>query len=203
MNRVKLSIFTAIFIATAFTFSGCSIKHKDFSLSKGVPETFFQDKKIEIDDSKRVSYTFESNIADPFSFLVKLPLYEYRIDLNQSYKSVLNNYMDYKYTTVNSEDGVPHIDVILENCTIQIESAGEQTAVSTEGSASVYFNKVITEIVGKVRANVNGNVSEKNISGLGEFTGPDGKHSTITNSFDLAIRATISQIDKFLNNTLN
>jgi hypothetical protein len=200
MNRVKLVLLVAISIALTFTFIGCSrYTIKNASLSKGTPENFFEDKKIEADDSKSVSYTFESKIADPF------PFYDYRLDLNQSYKAVLNNYMNYKYTTVDSEDGGYHIDVILENCTGVAEPAGKQTAYSdhTSNSASVYFAKIITEIVVKVRVNVNGKVSEKNITSSGEFTGPNEEYNTITTSFDLAIRATISQIDKFLNSALN
>jgi hypothetical protein len=198
MNRVKLVLLVAISIALTFTFFGCAVPIQHASLSKGMPETFFEDKKIEADVSKSVSYTFDSKLADPFV------LYDYRIDLNPSYKSILNNYMNHKYTTVDNEDGGYNIDVILEDCTAKVEPAGKQTAEDGAGhSASVYVMKITTEMVVKVRVNVNGKISEKNITSIGEYTGSTEEHSTVTRSFDLAIRATISQIDKFLNSALN
>ncbi|MDR2554968.1 MAG: hypothetical protein LBC64_06020 [Fibromonadaceae bacterium] len=192
-------LMVAISIALAFIFVGCA---QNAFLSKGMPESFFSDAKIDIADSKSVSYTFESKLADPF------PYYKDFVDLNPSYKSVLKNYMNYKYTTVGSEGGDYHIDVILEECTYEAVQAGTETAhaYSSTGAsvtAHVYNIKVTTEMAVKVRVNAGGKVSEKTINGTGEYTGNYSDASTVTKSFDLAIRATISRMDKFLNSIIS
>jgi hypothetical protein len=200
MNRIKSFLAITAFTALVFTFIGCAPQYA--FLSKGMPENFFSEAKIDIDDSKNVSYTFESKLADPF------PYYKAFVDLNPSYKSVLKNYMNYKYTPVDSEDGNYHIDVILEECTYEAVHAGAQTARATNyatgatATATVNYMKVTTELVVKVRVNVDGKTSEKKITGMGEYTGSYTEYSTVTRSFDLAIRATISRMDRFLSTTI-
>jgi hypothetical protein len=135
-------------------------------------------------------------INDPF------PYYRGSVDLNPSYKSVLKNYMNYKYTPVGSEGGDYHIGVVLEECTYEQVEAGTERIYSSGGSAYLINIKVTTELVVKVSVNVDGNVSEKKITGMGEFTGNSSDNSTVTRSFDLAIRATISQMDRFLNSKI-
>jgi hypothetical protein len=189
----KFASVAAFGLALALTFIGCVGGHFAY-LSKGVPESFFSDTKIDSDDSKKVSYKFESKLADPFQF------YKNYVDLNASYKSVLENYMNYKYTSVDSGDGNYHIDVILEKCTYKSVYAG------THGVSKVRLEevaKVTTELEVTVRVNADGKVSEKKINGMGEFTGDKEDPTTTSGSFDLAIRATISRMDKFLNNAIN
>jgi len=201
-----LACAVALGLALALTFTGCfSPRPQSASLSKGMPESFFSDAKIEIDDSKKVSYKFESKLDD--QFLYRTPNDPFAginkggfIDLNKSYKSVLENYINYKYTSVDSGEGSYHIDVILEECTYEEADAGSVTAKGTDASISLV--KVTTNLAVKVRINSNGNINEKKITGMGEFTGNYSSTSTVTNSFDLAIRATISRMDKFLN-TIN
>jgi hypothetical protein len=171
-------------------------------LSKGVPERFFSDAKIDIDDSKKVSYRFKSELDDPFLYANKIST-----DLNPSYKSVLKNYMNYKYTIVDKQDADYQVDVILEECTYEGVQAGMETAqgYSNTGArvtAVEYKSKVTTEMVVKVRVNANGKVSEKKIEGMGEYTGNSSDANTVARSFDLAIRATISRMDRFLNSTI-
>jgi hypothetical protein len=200
MKEQNPILVAAVSVVLAFVFIGCAPQNA--FLSKGVPESFFSDAKIDIDDSKSVSYTFESKLADPLQY------YRGLIDLNPSYKSVLKNYMNYKYTPVDSGDGSYHIDVILEECTSNAVNAGTQTAratnyaTGTTATAVVNYVRITTEMVVKVRVNIDGKVSEKKIEGMGEFTGNSSDWSTVTKSFDLAIRATISRMDRFLNNTI-
>jgi len=192
MNKVKSFLVLAISIALVFVFVGCAPQNA--FLSKGVPESFFSDAKIDIDDSKNVSYTFESKLADPF------PWYNAFVDLNPSYKSVLKNYMHYKYTPVDSGKGNYHIDVILEKCTSESVHAGTYAASGT--SVTVQYMKVTTEMEVTVRVNADGKISEKRIDGMGEFTGNHTDANTVTRSFDIAIRATIASMDRFLNRTI-
>jgi hypothetical protein len=186
----------AVFTVFVFVFIGCGpARPKSASLSKGMPESFFLEAKIDIDDSKKVSYAFESKLDDQFLYRAANDPFDGMgkggfIDLNKSYKSILENYIGYKYASADSGNGDYHIDVALEECTYEEADAG-------------YFVKVTTNLVVKVRINVNGNVSEKKITGIGESTGYWSNINTVTNSFDLAIRATISRMDRFLNSAIN
>jgi hypothetical protein len=188
------------------TFIGCGpTRPQSASLSKGMPESFFLDAKIDIYDSEKVSYTFESKLDDQFLYRTANDPFDGIgkggfIDLNKSYRSVLENYINYKYTPVESGDEGYHIDVILEECTYEEAKAGSVTA---QGGASISLLKITTNLAVKVRINVNGNVSEKKITGIGEATGNWANTNTVTNSFDLAIRATISRMDRFLNSAIN
>lgn len=203
MNKIKSFFVTVVFTALVFALSSCASLLPRVSMSKGMPESFFSDAKINIDDSKSVSYTFESKLEDPFPYYKRA-----FVDLNPSYKSVLNNYINYKYAPADSGDGNYHIDVILEDCTYEWVPAGTRSAsaynYSTGAMSSAFesYVKVTTELVVKVRVNVNGKVSEKKITGMGEFTGSNSQYSTVSNSFDLAIRATISSMDRFLSSTI-
>lgn len=204
MKTGKFALLTAFSVVMAFTLSSCAglLAPQQAFLSKGVPENFFSDSKIDIDDSKKVSYKFKSELDDPFVH------YNGHIDLNASYKSVLKNYMNYKYTLVSNKEGGGdyQVDVVLEDCTSEAVHAGTQT-VSAHGSggyavSSVQYVKVTTEMTVKVRVNINGEVSEKEIIGMGEFTGMSTDWNTVTRSFDIAIRATISRMDRFLSSTI-
>jgi hypothetical protein len=205
MNRIKSFLVMAVFTATVFTFIGCGVA-KNGSLSKGLPERFFTDSKIEIDDSKNVSYAFESKLADPFP-LDKIWMGTVFIDLNPSFESVLKYYMNSKYAVAGSSGGDYHVDIILEKCSHGGEAAGTEKArggYTTGGGVTVSVDnmKVTSEITIKVRVNVGGNVSEREIMAMGEFTGNESDWSTITRSFDLAIRGAISRMDRFLNSTI-
>ncbi|MDR3002538.1 MAG: hypothetical protein LBU89_14925 [Fibromonadaceae bacterium] len=114
--------------------------------------------------------------------------------------------MNHKYTPVGSEGGDYHIDVMLEECTYEYVHAGTQAVTARSGTASagvsVNYTKVTTEMTVTVRVNVNGEVSERKITSMGEFTGNSSDWNTVTRSFDLAIRATIARMDRFLNSTI-
>ncbi|MDR0330448.1 MAG: TonB family protein [Chitinispirillales bacterium] len=155
-------------------------------LSKGLPDDFFTDSQIYIDKQKNVSYAFESKLDDPF------PYYDAFVDLNPSYESVLEHYMGSKYTVAGKSGGDCRVGIVLEKCSYQ-----------AVGAPGAYNMKAVTEITVMARIDDGGKVSERRMAATGEFTGNYSDAGTVTNSFDLAIRGSISRIDKFLNSALN
>lgn len=189
--------------------AGCAAPAKQtkihLQMSKGLPERFFTDSKIDIDDSKNVSYTFTSNLDDPFPLQAGGTM-----DLNPSFESVLKYYMNSKYAIAGSSGGDYHVDIILETCTYKGEMAGSETAQgsthSLSGSATTtvttYYIKITSEITAKARVTIGGKVSERQIMAMGEYTGDYTDVGTVTRSFDLTVRSVISRIDRFLNSTI-
>jgi hypothetical protein len=197
MNRTKSILVAVVSIALAFSFIGCAAP-QTVSLSKGLPERFFTDSNIDLDESKNVSYAFESKLANPFPYYNKA-----FVDLNPSYESALKYYMKSKYSVVSNDNTNYHVDVILENCTYEGIYAGQETIYgSAGGSATIHNAKVTTEMTVKVRVNVGGKLSEREIMSMGEFTGNITDAGTVSRSFDLAIRGSISRIDRFLNSII-
>jgi len=206
MKKIKSFFAIAVFTALVFTFIGCAgvmfgTAARTGHLSKGLPERFFTDSKIEFDESKNVSYTFESKLADllPLDKIWRGTLF---IDLNPSFESVLKYYMNSKYTVVDSGSGEYHIDIILEKSSGEGAYAGTERASSGGSSVELRNMKVTSEVTAKVRINVGGKISEREIMAMGEFIGNESDWGTITRSFDLAIRGVISRIDRFLNITI-
>jgi len=192
---------------------GCFNAHLQVaSLSRGVPESFFRDANIEFDESRNVSYTFESRQTDPFRVSEYFPkitptIYEVNADVNPAFESVLRYYMNSKYSVIGKSGGDYHVDVILESSTYKAEEAGKATAsgsssTGVSATASVHYLKVTTEMTVKVRVNVGGNISEREIMSMGEFTGIYPSADIVAVSFDLAIRGAVSRIDRFLNSTI-
>ncbi|MCL2283229.1 MAG: hypothetical protein FWC26_07925 [Fibromonadales bacterium] len=202
----KRQKFFCLIIALAFILNGCAgTRTPQYGhLSKGLPEKFFIDSNIDLDDSKKVSYKFESMLENPF------PYYKDFLDLNPSFESVLKYYMNSKYSLADSSGAEYHVDVILEKCTYDAVAAGMETMQSTavgpggvaSATAYAYNMKVTTEMTAKVRVSIDGKTSERQIMAMGEYTGNYTDHSTVTISFDIAIRGIMSRIDKFLNSTI-
>jgi hypothetical protein len=170
--------------------AGCVVAPQSVYLRKSPSGKFFEN--METKSSKDVSYTFESKEPDPFQFN------KINIDLNESYASNLKHYMNNKYSIVQDQ-GDSNVDFILQSCKVEVRNAGADVIYGSSGySAAIYNITVSTELNVKVAVNANGNISEKEIITLGEYTGNSSDLTTGQMSFNLAIEKSILLIDRFL-----
>jgi hypothetical protein len=192
---LSFKVLKVIVPAFVLVFAGCGpiAVHLNKSPSSGVIAT------ISSDQSKNVSYTFESRLPDdfrPFDNRVQ-------VNINNYYASNLKHYMSNKYSVVSGSSDYK-VEFVLESSKSEWHEAGETVAKATysDGTvarASVQHIAVSTELTVRVKVTAGGKETEKEIISIGEYT---AAQDATPGSFNAAIEKSILLIDKFLDGVM-
>jgi hypothetical protein len=195
---------SAVAAVAAVLVGGCATYN--INLKKAPSDNFLS--SVQSDDSKRVSYTFETELPE------KVKYKNIVVELNPAYESNLKHYMNAKYSV--DSDGDYKVEIILKSCSLSVAYAGKQvartqtSATATTGHSATYqgtveehFNTISTEIIVKARVHVGGRVTEKEFTAFSENTGNSYDASVVQVGINMAIDKSLQAIDKFLDKTLS
>jgi len=154
---------------------------------------------VSSDQSKKVSYAFESRLPDdfrPFDNRVQ-------VNINNYYESNLKHYMSNKYSVVKGSSDY-NVEFVLESSKSEWHEAGKTVAKATysdgtTASASVQHITVSTELTVRVKVTAGGKETEREIISIGEYT---AAQDAVPGSFNVAIEKSILLIDKFLDGVM-